>query len=187
MVANLVALYPLQLLKPDDLRIVATLDELKRVAWQEDAFFHHVGHSGFGTYLSLHVAGCYLYQRKADAWPIIRWVLNHASPTFTWAEAIHPLTRHGGMGDGHHGWAAADWISVVRNGLLFEEGSHLVLTPALPQDWTFESMSLQVEKARPTLAKLATPSRLEIMPRLWPSKPSGAKLPTMWNGICHSP
>lgn len=147
MVANLIALYPLQLYASDDPRIVATLEEIKRIAWLEDTFFHHVGHSGFGTYLSLHVAGCYLYRRSAQAWPIIHWVLKHASPTFTWAEAIHPLTRHGGMGDGHHGWAAADWISIVRNALLFEEGHRLVLTPALPQDWTFESMSIQVEKA----------------------------------------
>jgi hypothetical protein len=147
MVANLAACYPLQLLAADDPRIIATLDELKRVAWQEETFFHHVGHSGFGTYLSLHVAGCYLYRRSAEAWPIIRWVLDHASSTLTWPEAIHPLSRHGGMGDGHHGWAAADWISVVRNALLFEEGQHLVLTPSLPQDWTFESQSIQVESA----------------------------------------
>jgi hypothetical protein len=147
MVANLVALYPLRLLGADDPRIAATLEELKRVAWQEDAFFHHIGHAGFGTYLSLHVAGCHLFRRCTDAWPIIRWVLDHASPTFTWAEAIHPLTRHGGMGDGHHGWTAADWVSIVRNALLFEEDKHLVLTPALPADWTFESLSLQVDNA----------------------------------------
>lgn len=147
MVANVIAAYPLQLLAPDDLRILATLEEIKRVAWMEDTFFHHIGHSGFGTYLSLHIAGCYLFQRKADAWPIIQWLLRHASPTYTWAEAIHPLTGAGAMGDGHHGWAAADWISIVRNALLFEEGNHLVLTPSLPEDWTFESLSLQVEKA----------------------------------------
>jgi hypothetical protein len=74
-------------------------------------------------------------------------VLKHASPTFTWAEAIHPLTRRGGMGDGHHGWAAADWISIVRSALLFEEETRLVLTPALPADWAYETMSLAVEKA----------------------------------------
>lgn len=147
MVANLVALYPLQLFPASDPRIVSTLQELKRIAWQEDAFFHHVGHSGFGTYLSLHIAGCLLYRRSAEAWPIILWVLSHATPTFTWAEAIHPVTRHGGMGDGHHGWAAADWISIMRNSLLFEEGAHLVLTPALPIEWAYESMSLQVERA----------------------------------------
>ncbi|MGB8647004.1 MAG: hypothetical protein WCF84_17340 [Anaerolineae bacterium] len=147
MVGNLVALYPLQLLTPDDPRIVATLDELRRVAWQEGTFFHQVGHAGFGTYLALHVAGCYLYQRRTEAWPIIFWLLQHATPTFTWAEAISPQTHHGDMGDGHHGWAAADWISIVRNALLFEEGQHLVLTPALPIDWTHETLSLQVDKA----------------------------------------
>ncbi len=147
MVGNLVALYPLQLFAPDDSRITATLDELRRVAWQEDTFFHQVGHAGFGTYLALHVAGCYLHRRSTDAWPIIFWLLQHATPTYTWAEAISPQTHHGDMGDGHHGWAAADWISIVRNALLFEESKHLVITPALPLDWTHETLSLQVDKA----------------------------------------
>lgn len=154
LVANLVALYPLQLFAPDDPRILATLEEIKRVAWSEDAFFHHVGHGGFGTYLSLEIAGCYLMQRRADAWQIIRWVLDHASPTMTWAEAIHPRTAHGAHGDGHHGWAAAEWISVVRNALLYEEGAHLVLTPALPEDWTYETLAIQVEDAATYFGKV---------------------------------
>jgi hypothetical protein len=147
MVGNLIALYPLQLVPPDDPRIVATLAKLREVAWHDNVFFHHVGHSGFGTYLTLHIAGCYLYQRSREAWPLIKWLLDHASPTYTWAEAIHPVTHHGGMGDGHHGWASADFISAVRNALFFEEGKRLVITPALPGEWTYETMSIRVENA----------------------------------------
>lgn len=146
-VANLIALYPLQLVAPDDERIHATLEELKRIAYVDGAFFHHVGHAGFGTYLALHLAGCYLFQRKREAWDAINWLVKHASPTYTWAEAIHPLILHGGHGDGHHGWAAAEFVSIIRNALLFEEGDHLVLTPALPDDWTLETFSIQVQKA----------------------------------------
>ncbi len=51
------------------------------------------------------------------------------------------------MGDGHHGWTAGDWISIIRTALLFEEGEHLVLTPALPVDWTYETMSFGVQSA----------------------------------------
>lgn len=147
MVANLIAVYPLQLFTPDDPRIVATLDELERIAFVDGAFFHNVGHAGFGTYLALQIAGCLLYQRKREAWAGVRWLLDHASPTFTWPEAIHPLTRRGGHGDGQHGWASADFVSFIRNALLFEEQDHLVITPALPEEWVFETASIKVERA----------------------------------------
>jgi len=147
MIGSLAALYPLRLFDARDPRIVDTLAALKEMAWLEDAYFNHVGHAAFGTYLSLHVAHCLLFQRNPDAWKTIRWVLRHASPTFTWAEGIHPLTRRGGMGDGHHGWAAADFLLVVRNALLFEEDTHLVLTPALPDDWCAPMNVIKVENA----------------------------------------
>jgi len=155
MIGNLAALYPLRLFEPNDPRIVNTLAALKQIAWMEDAYFNHVGHSAFGTYLSLHVAQCLLFQRSADAWKTIAWVLRHASPTFTWAEGIHPLTRRGAMGDGHHGWALADFLLAVRNALLFEEGDHLVITPALPKDWTFETNVIKVQDAATYFGKVS--------------------------------
>jgi hypothetical protein len=154
-IGSLAALYPLRLFEPNDPRIVDTIAALREVAWMEDAYFNHVGHSAFGTYLSLHVAQCYLFQRKAEAWKIIRWVLRHASPTFTWAEGLHPRTRRGGMGDGHHGLAAADFLLAVRNALLFEEGEHLVITPALPEDWTLENSIVKVEDAATYFGKVS--------------------------------
>ncbi len=147
MVGNLAALYPLGLFDAHDPRIIDTIAALKEIAWLEDAYFNHVGHSAFGTYLSLHVAQCLLLQRNHDAWKIIAWVLRHASPTFTWAEGIHPITRHGNMGDGHHGWALADFLLIVRNLLLFEENDHLVLTPIMPEEWTTEMNVIKVEDA----------------------------------------
>jgi hypothetical protein len=157
MVGSLVGLYPLRVLTRDDARIWNTIDELRKIAWVNDAFFHDA-HAGFGTYLALHIAGCYLYARRAEAWQMIRWLVQHASPTFTWAEAISPKTLRGGMGDGHHGWAAADFVLAMRNALLFEEDDHLVITPALPEEWTtpdrngwglwtFETATIKVENA----------------------------------------
>ena len=147
MIGSLAALYPLRLFDARDPRVVDTLAALQEIAWVEDAYFNHVGHSAFGTYLSLHVAHCLLFQRDARAWKTINWVLRHSSPTFTWAEGIHPLTRRGGMGDGHHGWALADFLLIVRNALLFEEEDRLVLTPALPEHWCAEMNVIKVEDA----------------------------------------
>jgi hypothetical protein len=124
-----------------------TVDELKRIAFVDGAFFHHVGYGGFGTYLALHLAGVELYQRKREAWDALRFLMQHASPTWTWGETIHPQTRRGGHGDGHHGWVAADVVSFIRNMLLFEEGDRLILTPAIPDDWVFETASIKLERA----------------------------------------
>lgn len=147
MVSNLIASYPLQLVPPDDARVIATMEELKKIAFVDGAFFHHVGHGGFGTYLALHIAGAEIFQRRRAAWDALRFVLKHASPTWTWGETIHPLTKRGGHGDGHHGWAAAEVVSFIRNALLFEQGDHLVLTPALPDEWIFETATIKVERA----------------------------------------
>ncbi len=150
MVSNLVASYPLQLVAPEDPRISATLAELKKIAFVDGAFFHHVGHGGFGTYLALHLAGVEIFQRKPEAWNAVRFLLKHASPTWTWGETIHPRTLGGGHGDGHHGWVAADVVSFIRNALLFEENDHLVLTSALHDEWIFETASIKVERAATT-------------------------------------
>ncbi len=147
MIGNLAALYPLRLFTPDDPRIMDTLAALKEKAWVKGMYFNSVGHAAFGTYLSLHIAECYLFARNPEAWRIIQWVLEHASPTFTWAEGLHPITLRGGMGDGHHGWAAADFLIAIRNALLFEEGDHLVITPALPEEWAVENNVIKVENA----------------------------------------
>lgn len=147
MIGSLAACYPLRLFDPNNPHITDTVDALKEIAWMEDAYFNRVGHAALGTYLSLHVAQCLLLQRNPEAWRTIRWVANHASPTFTWAEAIHPATRRGGMGDGHHGWAAADFVLAVRNALLFEEDDHLVVTPILPREWTAETSVIKVDNA----------------------------------------
>jgi hypothetical protein len=155
MIGSLVASYPLRLFDPNDPRINDTIAALKEMTWIEDAYYNRVGHSAIGTYLSLHVAQCRLVQRDPDAWKIIHWLLNHASPTFTWAEGIHPITLHGGMGDGHHGWAAADFVLAVRNALLFEEDNHLVVTPILPKEWMTENSVIKVENAATYFGKVS--------------------------------
>ena len=59
------------------------------------------------------------------------------------------------MGDGHHGWAAADFVLAVRNALLVEEQDHLVITPALPEDWMIENTVIKVEDAPTYFGKVS--------------------------------
>jgi hypothetical protein len=104
-------------------------------------------HSGVNPYLTAQIAQCYIYRRRREAWPLIYYLLKIATPTFTWPEAVHPLTGGGCMGDGHHGWSAAEFLLLVRNLLIFEEEDRIVLTPILPQEWTWEGAVVQVERA----------------------------------------
>ena len=58
-----------------------------------------------------------------------------ASPTGQWPEAVHPFTRGGCMGDGQHGWAAAEWVMIMRNLFVREEGEDLILGSGLFPEW----------------------------------------------------
>jgi hypothetical protein len=58
-----------------------------------------------------------------------------ASPTGQWPEAIHPRTGGGCMGDGQHVWAAAEWVLMVRNCFVREEGERLILGAGVAQRW----------------------------------------------------
>ena len=85
-----------------------------------DAFFQGISHTGLGTYLTMQLAAVEL--RAGDRRSIDRlgWMLDAATPTWTWPEAIHPRVGGGCMGDGHHGWAAASVLSFVRDLLVRE-------------------------------------------------------------------
>ncbi|MFP3912921.1 MAG: hypothetical protein ACLFUT_12675, partial [Desulfobacteraceae bacterium] len=52
-----------------------------------------------------------------------------------WPEAIHPRTRGGCMGDGQHGWAAAEWVMMMRHLFVREEPDHLVVGSGLFPQW----------------------------------------------------
>jgi hypothetical protein len=58
-----------------------------------------------------------------------------ASPTGQWPEAIHPRTGGGCMGDGQHVWAAAEWVLMVRNCFVREEGDGLILGAGVASRW----------------------------------------------------
>ncbi|WP_148678245.1 hypothetical protein [Vulcanisaeta distributa] len=73
----------------------------------------------WGTY------GSYLTMNLAHSWAILgdrervgrylTWVINHTSSTYGWAEGISIITERGGQGDAPHGWAAADFIMLIRD------------------------------------------------------------------------
>src|SRR3954470_12974731 len=123
----------------DDERIVATADVIRDRFLVGDAFFQGISHTGLGTYLTLQLAFVELEAGDRRALPRLDWLLGAATPTWTWPEAVHPRLPGGCMGDGHHGWAAADFLSFVRNMLVREVGDTsapaLALCSMLPDEW----------------------------------------------------
>jgi hypothetical protein len=137
-IGSLVACDPLRLLPADDPRIRATIDVVRNRFTLGDAFYQAISHTGLGTYLTMHVAEVELDAGDRRALDRLQWLLNAATPTWTWPEAIHPRLPGGCMGDGHHGWAAADFLSLVRNLLVRETSGSapgLALCSMIPDEW----------------------------------------------------
>jgi hypothetical protein len=123
-IGSLVACAPLDLLAPDDERIAATADVIRERFTLAGglAFYQGISHSGLGTYLTMQLAHVELRAGDRGCLDRLAWLLDAATPTWTWPEAIHPGLDGGCMGDGHHGWAAAELLSFVRDLLVREQG-----------------------------------------------------------------
>jgi hypothetical protein len=134
-IGSLSAGYPLQLLDARDDRLIATAEYLQDNSCVGGAFFQQMIHSGQNAYLTLHLAQVFLRAGDERWWPLVQAVAELASPTGQWPEAIHPRTGGGCMGDGHHGWASAEFALMMRNLFLREEGDTLVLAPGIRREW----------------------------------------------------
>ncbi|MFP3941944.1 MAG: hypothetical protein ACLF0P_16745 [Thermoanaerobaculia bacterium] len=141
-VGSLAGSYPLQVWAPDDPRVLDTARYLVESCLVDGGFFLDVIHSGVNPYLTLHLAQVLLRAGDPDsvegARDLIRTVAELASPTGQWPEAVHPRTRGGCMGDGHHVWASAEWVLAVRNAFVREEGDGLVLASGVLPEWLEE-------------------------------------------------
>lgn len=138
------ALYPLQLVDFTDPFMTETCRFLIKRFMTNGRFFHPVAHTGVNVYLSLHLLRYYLYQRDPVIWSHLRSLAETATPTYTWPEAFHPTLGGGVMGEGHHGWANAEWVSMVRDCLVCDWQDELWLTPVLDPDW-FDRSEGEVE------------------------------------------
>ena len=134
-IGSMVADYPLQLYPPGDPRIAKTTEFLINRCFHEGGFFQEMIHSGVNAYLTLDLAQTLLRAGDLRFAALIRRVAELASPTGQWPEAIHPQTLGGCMGDGQHGWAAGEWIMMMRNCFVREEEDLLVIGSGILPEW----------------------------------------------------
>jgi len=134
-IGSLVASYPLRVFEHNDQRILDTSDFLIKNCLVHGGFFHDMTHSGINPYLTLHLAQVLLRAGDPRYFDLMTVVANLATSTGQWPEAIHPRTGGGCMGDGQHVWAAAEWVLMLRNCFVREEGNRLILCSGIPQIW----------------------------------------------------
>ena len=135
-VGSLVADYPLGLTEPGDPKVMETVDYLLKNCFFESGFFQDMIHSGINAYLTLDIAQTLLRAGRKEYMDLVEKIADMASPTGQWPEAVHPATGGGCMGDGQHGWAAAEWLMMIRSLFVREEGNELILGSGVPQRWT---------------------------------------------------
>ncbi|HWH33037.1 MAG TPA: hypothetical protein VNU01_10235 [Egibacteraceae bacterium] len=135
MIGALSAVYPLGLLAPDDEWMRGTAEVVRERFLLGQAFFQGISHTGLGTYLTVQLAMVEIEAGDPRGWDRVEWLLDAATDTWTWPEAIHPRLPGGCMGDGHHGWMAADLLNVVRLTIARETADGLTLFSVLPERW----------------------------------------------------
>jgi len=154
-IGSIVSNYPLQIFEPQDNRVMATAEYLLKNCLIENGFFHDMSHSGINPYLTLHLAQVLLRAGDHRFSDLIKAVANLASPTGQWPEAIHPHTKGGCMGDGQHVWAAAEWIMMIRNCFVREEGKQLILCSGISRDWLIEGEEISFGPAKTTFGEIS--------------------------------
>ncbi|MCB1305675.1 MAG: hypothetical protein KDK37_15410, partial [Leptospiraceae bacterium] len=132
MIGSICMLYPLDLHILPEAEEKRTVMTIYRDFFLRGLFFHPIIHSGFNIYLSLQMAQCLLRLNEVkEARRVLKRVLQSRTQLWTYPEAIHPNTGGGVMGDGFHGWAAAELLILLREFVVADRGTHLRLFTGL--------------------------------------------------------
>jgi len=134
-IGNMIAVAPLDLFPADSAWVRKTAEHLIQHSLHQNMFFQKIIHTGLNTYLSIHLAHV-LMLRGDQRWREIHHsVLQHASATYTWPEAVNPRTGGGCMGDGDHGWAAADVFHLKKRMLTDSHHGQIILGAGVDSAW----------------------------------------------------
>ncbi len=151
-IGSLAACYPLGLLSADDPRVAATRDWIYESFVADGRYFHPIAHNGFSSTLAVYLAGSLLSAGDSRGWVLVDGLIEHASPTWTWPEAVHPHSGRGCFGAGHDAWAAAAFTTLMRDACVRESGDGLALFSFVPADW--RGGDIKVEGARTRFGSL---------------------------------
>jgi len=123
-------------LPPRDRRVAATAGAVRDGGTAGDgrAVFDPAA-GGLSPVLTLALAGVELRDGDRRAAGRLAWVLDAATPTWTWPTAVHPQLGGGCGGDGHDPAATAALLRCVRDLLVREDGDGLAVASLVPDGW----------------------------------------------------
>jgi hypothetical protein len=133
---SIAALYPTRFLEPNDPMISQTLDlMLAHVLEDEYTFSNTRKLPKVQLYLTADWAMCYLLRGDLPTfYRLFDGYVAHASPTNAWIEEMFVDSRLG-TGDMPHGWAAAQYVHLHRNSLVFEDQDVLHVCWGTRESW----------------------------------------------------
>ncbi len=146
-IGNLVGIAPLQVVDPKAPWVAGTLAFLMENNLRDGLFFQRIVHTGLNPYLSVQLARALMALGDSRWFHILEALAARASSTWTWPEAMHPRMFGGCMGDGDHGWSAAEFVNLVREMLVSERGGTLYLAESAPSHWFKPGMHLEAAGA----------------------------------------
>ncbi len=142
------ALYPCRFLEAHDPMMTATLATLDSQV-EEGSYIYRKGH--LWNYIGAEMAMCHLLRDELDSfYKLFNGFVAHSSPTNAWVEGIL-LDERRGTGDMPHGWAAAEYIFLHRNSLVYENDGVLELCWGVQPDWLPDGARLAARRAPTTL------------------------------------
>jgi hypothetical protein len=138
---SIAALYPTRFLEPNDPMITRTLDLMLQHS-QEDEYTYF-NRKKIWTYLTADWAMCYLLRDDLATFNrLFDGYVAHASPTNAWIEEMFIESRLG-TGDMPHGWAAAQYVHLHRNALVFEDKDILHLCWGAREGWLNNGLTVK--------------------------------------------
>lgn len=156
MIGNVAAAYPLELFPLNSTPwLQKTVQFIRDHLFHEEGFYQQMIHSGVNSYLTMQMAQCMMFMGDVGAYKLMEYMLKLATPTWCWPEAIHPRTFGGCMGDGHHGWAAAEWLLLLRNLVIHEDGDTLEITRLIPAEWCRPNQRVAIRNAPTYFGKVS--------------------------------
>lgn len=145
---DIAAVYPTGFL---DARDPMVAKSLRRIAIHSReglyTWFKTLNNGDMWTYMTADWAMCYLLGDQLPMfYRLFQSYADHAAPTNNWSECIYSDSRLG-TGDTPHGWAAASFILLYRNALIYEDGDKLQLCWGVFPEWLRSGAHIRAKSA----------------------------------------
>jgi hypothetical protein len=149
------ACYPTHFLDARDPMATSSLERIARHSHEGlYSWFKTVNNGDMWTYMTADWAMCYMLRDDLPMFnKLFRAYVNHASPTNGWVECIYIDSRLG-TGDMPHGWAAAEYVLLHRNSLVYENENNLELCWGVDPDWLGDGAHVTVKHAPTKFGKV---------------------------------